>query len=52
MKAAEDFLLLLLHADIVVAAEKLSDYDFGSESVGEVVKSIIILTSCFHHLQV
>ena len=41
MKAAEDFLLLLLHAHIVAAAEKLSDYDFDSESVGEVAKSII-----------
>ena len=34
MKAAEDFLLLLLHAHIVAAAEKLSDYDFDNESVG------------------
>ena len=41
-KAAEDFLLLLLHAHIVAAAaENLSEYDFGSESVGEVAKSII-----------
>ena len=39
MKAAEDFLLLLLHAHIVAAAEKLSDYNF--ESVDEVAKSII-----------
>ena len=41
MKAAEDFLFFLLHAHIVAAAEKLSDYDFGSESVGEAAKSII-----------
>ena len=40
-KAAEDFLLLLLHAHIVAAAEKLYDYDFDNESIGEVAKSII-----------
>ena len=42
MKAAEDVLLLLLHALIVAAAEKLCDYDFDGESIGEVAKSIII----------
>ena len=41
MKAAEDFILLLLHAHILTAAEKLFGYEFGSESILEVVKSII-----------
>lgn len=42
MKAAEDFLLLLLHAHVIAAADKLSEYDFGNEvQVGEVAKSII-----------
>ena len=51
MKAAEDFLLFLLHAHIVAAAEKLSDYDFVNQLV-KLRSPSSILTSCFHHLQV
>ena len=52
MKAAEDLLLLLLHAHIVAAAEKLSDYDFDVNQLVKLRSPSSILTSCFHHLQV
>ena len=41
MKAAEDFLLLLVHAHVVAAAEQLMEYDFDSESVAAIAKSIV-----------
>ncbi len=40
MKAAEDFLLLLIHAHVVVAADKLFEYDFGGDSLTSVAKSV------------
>lgn len=41
MKASEDFLLLLLHAHVIAAAEKLCEYDIGSASVADIAQSII-----------
>lgn len=41
MKAAEDFLLLLLHAHIVAAARKIFQYETGYESIAEVAKCIV-----------
>ncbi len=41
MKAAEDFLLLLLHAHVVVAAKKLLSYELTDSSVFFVAKSIV-----------
>ena len=41
MKAAEDFLLLLLHAHVVAAAKTIFVFESGLESVAEVAKSIV-----------
>ncbi len=41
MKAAEDFLLLLIHAHVIVAADKLFEYYFGGDSLTSVAKSIV-----------
>lgn len=40
MKAAEDFLLLLLHAHVVAAAKKILEFE-GFESVAEVAQCIV-----------
>lgn len=41
MKAAEDFMLLLLHTHIIAAAKQLLQYDIGSPSLSYVAKSIV-----------
>ncbi len=41
MNAVEDFFLLLLHAHVIVAAEKLLEYDFRGDSLAVVAKSIV-----------
>ncbi len=37
----EDFFLLLLHAHIIVAAEKILEYDFRGDFLAVVAKSIV-----------